>query len=111
MPKKTEIRIASEAPAQGLRSKAKRGDVIFGRVTVSSGKLKEDIVARNVAAGQSALKRAADKLARPGISLRASKGVPLYYVDDARPKQIVRELDGNKAYGTFLNGKFVLSNG
>ncbi|MER8764369.1 hypothetical protein [Mesorhizobium sp. M0968] len=110
MAKKTEIRFAAEPRTGGLKPKSNR-NVTFGKVTVASAKPKADVVARNVAAGQSALKRAADKISRPGISLRPSKGVPLYYVDDARPKEIVRELDGQKVYGVFHSGKFVASNG
>jgi hypothetical protein len=107
MPKKPKITFASEPRTNGLKRAI---GVTFGRVTVTSTKPEADVVAQNIAAGQSALKRAAEKISRPGIALRPAKGVPLYYIDDTRPKEIARELDGQKVYGAFRNGKFVASN-
>lgn len=106
MPKKNEIIFASNPRPRGLK---KPGGVTFGRVTVTSTKPQADVVARNVSAGQSALRRAAMKIARPGIALRPAKGVPFFYIDDARPKEIVRMLDGQKVYGVIRNGQFVAS--
>jgi hypothetical protein len=107
MPKKSKVTFAAEPRTGGPR---KASGVTFGRVTVTSTKPEADVVARNVAAGQSAFKRAVEKISRPGVALRPAKGVPVYYVDDARPREIARRLDGQKVYGVFRNGKFVASN-
>ena len=109
MAKKTEVTFGEPSKTNGLKARSNR--VTFGTVTVTSAKPQPDIVARNVAAGQSALGRAAKKLSQPGIVLRTGKGVPVYFVDDTRPKEIVRELNGQRIYGVFRNGKFVASNG
>lgn len=111
MSKKSGIKFAAEPRRRGGLKPPRNDVVTFGKVTVTSAKPQAEVVARNVAAGQSALKRAVDKISRPGISLRASKGVPLYYVEDTQPEVIVRELNGRKEYGVFRNGKFVSLNG
>jgi hypothetical protein len=85
----------------------KRGHLVtFGAVTVTATRPHPDIVSKNVLAGQSALERVAKKLAKPGVTIRSAKGVPLYYVDENHPKVIVRELDGKREQGALRNGKF-----
>lgn len=102
MAKQSQIKISE-------RSKQNKRVVTFGAVTVALQKPKADVVARNVRTGQTAFERAAKKLAHAGVSLRRAKDVPLFYVDDEKPKLIVRELNGSRHYGVFKNGKFIAS--
>jgi len=80
--------------------------VKFGTVTIAATQFNNHIVMRNVEEGQLALARAAKKLARPGVSIRAAKDVPLYSVDEKHPNRLVRKLNGKKERGVLENGHF-----
>jgi len=80
--------------------------VEFGSVTVSVSTPKKSKVRRNVIDGQIALARAISKIVKPGIKINAAKGVPLFHAESEHPGLIVRELNGKRALGSFVNGKF-----
>ena len=80
--------------------------IAFGSVKVDAPKLAKAKVTRNVKNGQIALARAMSKIVKPGIRLDVEKGVPLYHADPKRPGQIVRELDGKRVTGRFVDGRF-----
>ena len=58
------------------------------------------------APGNSALERVTVRLVRSGVKLRVSKGVPLFHAHPTLTGQLVREIDGQSDYGTFVNGAF-----
>ncbi len=80
--------------------------VKFGSVTVRVPEPAISEVQRNIKAGQSALARAAASIVRAGVKLNVSKGVPLFHAHPTLPGQLVREIDGARDYGTFVNGTF-----
>ncbi len=90
-------------------SRAKR-HVKFGAVTIAVEEVDPDTRQRNIELGQRALARAAKKLMQPGVSIRAAKGVPLYYMDDTRPGRLMRKLNGKVESGVLQNGEFVVIN-
>jgi hypothetical protein len=94
-----KVKVVGGANERGSR-------VTFGAVTVVATRPHADVISKNVLAGQSALERAAKKLTQPGVTIRSSKGVPLYYVDENHPAVIVRELNGKREQGALRNGKF-----
>jgi hypothetical protein len=49
------------------------------------------------------------KIIKPGVKIDVTKGVPLFYAESEHPGQIVRELDGKRAIGRLVNGKFRIS--
>ena len=78
----------------------------FGSVTVEVPPRKAAEVKRNIKEGQLALARAIKSIFTPGVKIEAAKGVPLFYADPKCPGKIVRELDGRRESGDFVNGKF-----
>jgi len=80
--------------------------VEFGSVRVSVSTPKKSKVRRNVIDGQIALARAISKIVKPGVKINAAKGVPLFHAESEHPGLIVRELNGKRTIGSFVNGKF-----
>ncbi len=80
--------------------------VEFGSVKVAVSTPKQSKVRRNVIDGQIALARAMNKIVKPGVKINAAKGVPLFHAESEHPGLIVRELNGKRALGSFVNGKF-----
>ena len=78
----------------------------FGAVTVAAARVDHAVAQRNIEEGQQALERAAKKLSEPGISIRAAKGVPLYFVDEKQPSRLIRKLDGKTERGVLEDGHF-----
>ncbi|MGA2035716.1 MAG: hypothetical protein ABSG68_25995 [Thermoguttaceae bacterium] len=109
MTKKPDIVFTEHGRKVGSKSaSARRGVVTFGSVSVVAPPANPALVSKNVLAGQSALERAVKKLTQPGVTIRSTKGVPLYSVDENRPTVIVRLLDGAKQRGVLKDGKFEL---
>jgi hypothetical protein len=81
----------------------------LGSVKVDAPTLSKSKVTRNVRSGQIALARAMSKIVKPGVTLNVEKGVPLYHADSKHPGRIVRELDGKRVIGRFVDGKFRIS--
>jgi hypothetical protein len=80
--------------------------VTFGDVTVWGSKITKEQTKVSAEFGQAALKRAADRIVRPGVTIAQRKGVPLYRVDDDNPNVIIRKLDGIEERGIFADGEF-----
>jgi len=80
--------------------------IAFGSVKVDAPKPAKSKVTRNVKNGQIALARAMNKIVKPGVRLNVEKGVPLYHADPKHPGQVVRELDGKRVIGRFVDGRF-----
>lgn len=80
--------------------------VRFGAVTIAAGKQSREDIQRNIEQGQMALERAALKLAKPGVPIRAGKDVPLYHVDEEQPSKMFRTLNGKTESGFIENGRF-----
>jgi len=87
------------------------GDICvkFGSYKVEAPIPKKSKVNRNVKIGQVALARAMSKIVKPGVKIDAAKGIPLFHVESEHPGQIVRELDGKRAIGKFIKGRFKIS--
>lgn len=77
-----------------------------GNVTVTGPRPSPDKVMANVRRSTKALVRVADRLCKPGVTLRPRKGVPRYSLDRDDPKIIIRKLDGCITRGFFANGGF-----
>lgn len=81
--------------------------VSFGAVTVDVTPPSEEVRQANIKAGQAALKRGKAALMKAGVKLQREKGTPLYFGCGDRPGWMIRELNGEKTVGRFLNGRFV----
>ena len=92
----TEVKTRKSRPVKAVH---------FGSVTVHVRESNTG-VKRNIQAGQKALARAMGKIIKPGVVLKTSKGVPLYYADPERPDFIIRERNGKSESGIFKDGKF-----
>jgi hypothetical protein len=90
-------------------SHGKTYKVRFGSVTIRGGAPAAAVVRRNVALGQSALKRGFVAFAKPGVKLPRSKGVPKYRADPNDPTILIRELNGRDERGTLADGKFKIA--
>jgi hypothetical protein len=107
-------------PARTLNGKsgqtpgAKRGPkgatLQFGSVSLKVATASAEQRQRNVGLGQAALKKFKSKIVKPGVKLRAQKGVPLFFADPTNPRRIVRVLDGKREVGAFENGTFKAAN-
>ncbi|MBI0534126.1 hypothetical protein D9599_00865 [Roseomonas sp. KE2513] len=83
--------------------------VTFGTATVTTRKPARAEVEHNVEASTEALRRAGDRLARPGIRLPARKNVPLFEADPDRPGGFLRRLNGRTERGILENGRFTVT--
>ncbi len=90
-------------------TRGKTYKVRFGSVTIRGGAPAPATVKRNIALGQSALKRGLDALAKPGVKLPRSKGVPKYRADPNDPTILIRELNGRDERGTLADGEFKIA--
>ncbi len=89
------------------RRRGARGrKVKFGDVTITAPAPNRAVVNANVAFSTAALSRAVERLAKPGIFLRAKKGVPLFSLDSEDPDVVIRTLDGKTERGHLVNGAF-----
>lgn len=101
---KGSSRSAAEPP---LASSAKRQRTVdFGSMSIRVGLPSKSEVLANVAAGQSALKRARRVFVGSGVALALKPSVPKYHVDPDQPGLIVQELNGKRRLGTLSNGVF-----
>jgi hypothetical protein len=96
----------SEPKTVYAHAPGKTRKVKFGEVTVWGEEPTPEQVTENVEASQAALRRMAQRIIRPGVSLRRRKGVPYYHVDDDDPAVIIRTLDGVVERGFFADGEF-----
>lgn len=89
-----------------LESPPKDTEVTFGSVTVRVSQPDEELVRQNIKEGQDALKRVHSVLVKPGISLSAPKGTPIFFAIPDRLDVIIREVDGVRTTGRFVDGRF-----
>lgn len=105
------------APRKGTGEKlvyrdAKTGRVIpikvvkFGNVEVHGIKPSPDTVRGSVIFSTKALKGIEKKLAKPGVTIREKKGVPLYSLSSEDPTVMIQKLNGRTTQGRFIDGKF-----
>ncbi|TVV74330.1 hypothetical protein FOY91_10135 [Sphingomonas solaris] len=86
--------------------KVKARKTRFGDVTVVAPPPSAAMVQHHVKASTEALERLAKRVAKPGVRLRAKKGVPLYSLDSDNPDVMIRKLNGKTERGRFINGVF-----
>lgn len=89
-----------------MRNGQNMAKVEFGSVTISGAKPSASSVAMNVERSTEALERVARKLVKPGVALRAKKGVPYYSVAEGETGVFVRRLDGRVERGRLVDGAF-----
>jgi len=82
------------------------GKVKFGSVVISGAKPNAKLVQANVERSTEALERVTAKLGKPGVSLRAKKGVPRFSISEHEAGVFVRRLDGRTERGRVVNGIF-----
>jgi hypothetical protein len=75
-------------------------------VTVTGKAPSAKLVRQNVQRSTEALERLAERLAKPGVTLRARKGVPLFSCDSDDPEVMIRTLDGKTERGRIVDGVF-----
>lgn len=85
---------------------APRARVKVGGVIVSGEKASPAQVKQHVARSTDMLERLSQKIARPGVQLKARRGVPLFSADPERPDRFVRKLNGKTERGVLENGVF-----
>jgi hypothetical protein len=94
-----------------LRMNAARGGrrrrtVRFGNVTLTVDAPPQAEIDRNIERGRQALARGLKRFLKPGIRLRAQRGVPLFHADPDHPGFLIRTLDGVVERGVIENGVF-----
>jgi hypothetical protein len=104
MPNSTKTRISSSAGRAGRSRK----QVKFGSVVVTGVRQDPKVLAHNIKSGQAALKRVAKTLITPGVSIRAGKGVPLYYASEEGPDVLLRDIDGKRERVKLRDGQFIV---
>lgn len=88
------------------RGGRRRRTVRFGSVTLTVDSPSQAEIDRNIERGQQALARGLKRFLKPGIRLRAQRGVPLFHVDPDNPGLLIRTLDGVVERGVIENGAF-----
>jgi hypothetical protein len=78
----------------------------FGSAKLQSSKGAGKIPPETLEQSRNAMRQLGDRLLKPGVKLPDRKGVPKFYVDEADPALVVRELDGKRERGRFENGQF-----
>ncbi len=91
------------APAKPSRARVR---VRIGGVYVTGDRSSAAEVKRAVAISTAKLEKLADKVAKPGVRIRAKRDVPLFSVDPDRPDRFVRKLNGRIDTGVLENGVF-----
>ncbi|TPG46933.1 hypothetical protein EAH89_24345 [Roseomonas nepalensis] len=113
-PRATRLRPpAQPSPgAEGGRPPAAReraARVTFGSATVTTRRPTRAEAERAVEASTEALRRAGERLARPGIRLPARKDVPLFQADPENPGRFLRTLNGRTERGVLEGGRFTVT--
>lgn len=80
--------------------------VSFGLVSMTVYPPSPSAVNTNITAGQQALARARNRILKPGVTISAQPGVPLFSADPKQPEFLIRRLDGKIQRGKFTDGKF-----
>ncbi|WP_199520207.1 hypothetical protein [Fulvimarina endophytica] len=88
------------------RSGRRGRTVKFGDVTVTAPAPSATAVKHNVERSTEALERLARRFARPGVSIRARKDVPLFSLDSEDPDVMVRTMNGRTERGHMVDGSF-----
>ena len=83
--------------------------ITFGAATVTTRRPSRAEMEHNVEASTEALRRAGERLARPGIRLPARKDVPLFHADPERPGRFLRTLNGRTERGILEGGRFTVT--
>lgn len=97
MTAKTSVRAARKARTRKIK---------FGDVVITAPAPRSAVVKANVAQSTEALARAAKRLSRPGVIIRAKRGVPLFSLDSEEPDIVIRTLDGKTERGHLVDGIF-----
>lgn len=84
----------------------KQRTVDFGSMSIRVGLPSDAQISANVAAGQSALKRARKAFIGQGVALSLKRSIPKYHADADHPGMIVQDLNGRRRLGTLSNGVF-----
>lgn len=98
--------MATNAVIQPTTGKIKSRRVRFGSVTVTAPAPSSALVQHNIELSTQALERVAKRLAKPGVTLRAKKDVPLYSLDSDNPDVMIRKLNGKTERGQLIDGSF-----
>jgi len=81
----------------------------FGSVTMTADALTANEVDRNIERSREALAGGLAGFLRPGISIHARRGVPLFHADPENAARLIRTLDGVVERGAIENGEFKLT--
>lgn len=83
-------------------------EITFGNATLRAPRANEQQRELGVAGGRRAMEGLAKAILRlPGVKLERKPGVPRFYADAKNPAMVVRDLDGVRQRGTFVDGRFV----
>ena len=82
--------------------------IMFGDVTIQSERRpSRSILLTNTKLGNSAFKRAAPTLIKPGVRLKIGNDIAAYFADPEDPTRLVRKLNGKYVRGRLKDGKFL----
>lgn len=85
-----------------------RVEISFGNATLRAPRATDVERAYGIEESRRAMQSlAVALLALPGIELAPTPGLPRFYVDKRKPKLVIRDLDGVRQRGTFVEGCFV----
>ena len=96
----------SLASAEVVGSPPRRARVKVGGVFVTGDKASAAQVKHAVATSAEILERLGLRIVRPGIKLKAVRGIPLFSADPKHPGRFLRRLDGKVESGVLENGAF-----
>ena len=80
--------------------------VTFGSVTVLTTRPSASQVQKNIVEGQQALQRARKAIVTPGIKLEHKKDVPLYFGCEDDSRSMIREMNGIRERGRWVDDHF-----
>ncbi|WP_148210586.1 hypothetical protein [Beijerinckia indica] len=92
--------------AVNVQRRARVRRVKFGDVVITAPAPQRALIKANIAQSTKALARAAKRLSKPGVVIRAKKGIPLFSLDSEDPDVVIRTLDGKTERGQLVDGIF-----
>ena len=98
--------VHEKSPKDNSKIGKKIVSAMYGAVTIRVEEPNNSQLKRNIRTGQIALSRAKDAFINKGVKLKTKQGVAIYQADPSDSRILIRNIDGKKEKGIFVNSSF-----